>query len=176
MLLKEIASTEGNMEYKIYCDLDGVLFDFVDAVRKIVPDYTDEKYQNTPGYRNKMWKAIGRYTKEGGLLWQNLDLMPDAMILWDYISRYPNTEILTATGDPSLGSGVQKKIAVQNHFGNVPIHLVRTGAEKHKFAAPNHILIDDMEKSIGPWVQAGGIGILHKNAANTIQQLKRLGL
>jgi hypothetical protein len=45
-------------------------------------------------------------------------------------------------------------------------------AQKAKFAAPNHILIDDMEKNITAWEAAGGIGILHKNATDTINTLK----
>lgn len=42
--------------------------------------------------------------------------------------------------------------------------------------APGDILIDDMEKNITRWVEAGGVGILHVNAADTIEQLKALGL
>ena len=41
---------------------------------------------------------------------------------------------------------------------------------------PDAILIDDRLKSIGPWRQKGGIGILHTDANETIRQLKRLGL
>ena len=44
------------------------------------------------------------------------------------------------------------------------------------YAAPNHILIDDRESNIDQWRAAGGIGILHTSASNTIQQLKKLGL
>jgi hypothetical protein len=47
---------------------------------------------------------------------------------------------------------------------------------KAAYAKPNHILIDDREKSIQPWREAGGIGILHTSAADTISQLQKLGL
>ena len=50
------------------------------------------------------------------------------------------------------------------------------GADKHEYAAPNHILIDDRDKAILPWREAGGIGILHTSANDTIAQLKELGL
>ena len=40
----------------------------------------------------------------------------------------------------------------------------------------NAILIDDFASNIKRWEAAGGIGILHKNANDTIQQLKKLGL
>jgi hypothetical protein len=38
------------------------------------------------------------------------------------------------------------------------------------------ILIDDRADTIREWDSQGGIGILHTSAANTIQQLKKLGL
>ena len=37
-------------------------------------------------------------------------------------------------------------------------------------------LIDDMERNIQQWKDKGGIGILHTSAADTIKQLKELGL
>ena len=54
--------------------------------------------------------------------------------------------------------------------------VVDGGKEKYQYAAPNHILIDDRLVSIEPWVNAGGIGILHTSAVDTIEQLKELGL
>jgi hypothetical protein len=44
------------------------------------------------------------------------------------------------------------------------------------FAGPERILIDDMEQTIREWNNAGGIGIHHTSASNTISQLKKLGL
>jgi hypothetical protein len=44
---------------------------------------------------------------------------------------------------------------------------------KFKHCDSGDILIDDMEKNIIPWRNAGGIGILHGNTYNTIQQLKK---
>jgi hypothetical protein len=49
-------------------------------------------------------------------------------------------------------------------------------AYKQMFAGPNRILIDDMEQTINEWNAAGGIGIHHTSADNTISQLKKLGL
>ena len=47
---------------------------------------------------------------------------------------------------------------------------------KSNYAKENAILIDDFASNIKRWEAAGGIGILHKNANDTIQQLKQLGL
>ena len=47
---------------------------------------------------------------------------------------------------------------------------------KHVFAAPHHILIDDLEKTIIEWREKGGIGIHHTSTSDTISQLKKLGI
>ena len=54
--------------------------------------------------------------------------------------------------------------------------FVPAAREKCRHAGPNHILIDDKQKAIAPWRQAGGICILHTNTATTIHHLKKLGL
>ena len=65
---------------------------------------------------------------------------------------------------------------INNLDGYDKILTTVSGADKHKYAAPNHILIDDRMKAIGPWRKAGGIGILHKDTKDTIAKLKLLGL
>jgi hypothetical protein len=47
---------------------------------------------------------------------------------------------------------------------------------KQKYSGENNILIDDREDNIQQWKDKGGIGILHTSTANTIKQLKDLGL
>ena len=48
--------------------------------------------------------------------------------------------------------------------------------QKKDYANENSILIDDRSKNIDQWRAAGGIGILHTDAASTIEKLKELGL
>ena len=43
---------------------------------------------------------------------------------------------------------------------------------KAQYADPSIILIDDTDYVLDGFVKAGGIGILHKNVNETIQQLK----
>jgi hypothetical protein len=43
---------------------------------------------------------------------------------------------------------------------------------KYKYATPNSIIIDDTKSVIDDWNKAGGIGILHTDAASTIAILK----
>ena len=55
-------------------------------------------------------------------------------------------------------------------------HLDKADIIKKLKIDENSILIDDRKKKIDQWIAAGGIGILHTDAASTIEKLKELGL
>lgn len=180
MLMEELQPQEeqsGQPDFKIYVDMDGVLADFKVGVAKLLGGkYDDDQFNSDPEYRTKMWRAVGKHSKEGGQLWAELPLMSDAKELWSYVAKY-NPEILTATGDPKFGAEEQKRRWVPWMVGSdITVNIVRKSAEKAQYATPESILIDDQKKSIDPWVAAGGIGILHKSATATINKLKELGL
>ncbi len=180
MLLEDLQPDEeeqGQPDYKIYVDLDGVLADFEDGISKLMGgNYDDDRYNSDPDYRSEMWRAVSKYSKEGGQLWSELPLMSDAKQLWGYVEKY-NPEILTAGGNPAYGAEAQKHRWVPWVLGSdAKVNVVRTSADKAQYATTDSILIDDQKKSIDPWVAAGGIGILHTSAANTIKQLQELGL
>lgn len=179
MLLEELQNADGPgpQDYRIYVDLDGVMADFTKGVDKIIGGgYSEERYEADSKYRSMMWKAVGQYQKQGGELWLDLDPMPDAHILWKYIAPY-EPEILSATGNPEYGAAEQKHKWVAKNIGpDVTVNLTRKAMEKAHRACENCILIDDKEKAINPWEAAGGIGILHTSAADTIAKLKQLGL
>lgn len=163
-------------EYKLAVDIDGVLAAFIDGVNNLLnKEYSDEEYNSNPKYRKEMWDAVNEYSRIGGKLWQELELMPDAMELWNYIEKY-NPEILSSCGGDE-GARKQKPIWVAEHLGKgIKVNIVNRSNLKAKHATPDSILIDDSKKSIEPWVRAGGIGILHKSAKDTIKELKKLGL
>ena len=54
--------------------------------------------------------------------------------------------------------------------------ILRYAKQKKELATPESILIDDRQINIDQWEAAGGIGILHTSADDTISQLKQLGL
>ena len=69
------------MSYTIYCDLDGVLVDFVSGYFKLTGIDTSNKYQpSTPQF----WAPVD---KKGPSFWANLHWMPDGKLLWDYIKK-----------------------------------------------------------------------------------------
>lgn len=178
-MIKELMEMKSELE--ILCDLDGVLVDFVAGVNKMFNElkiggnYSEAKYESDKDYRSLMWKSIHQYQKRhGDVFWLNLPKMSDSDDLIAVIKKYPY-QILTATGTPTYNAGEQKKKWVCKHVScAVKVNLVRKAVDKADFAKPNRILIDDKQKAIDPFVEAGGIGILHTSTASTIAQLREL--
>jgi len=147
--------------------MDGVLVDFERGYKELTGHYT-----KTHTDSNTFWQPIDA---EGPSFWANLPWMSDGQELWRYIKKY-NPNILSAPSqDPSskIGKEAWLKINLQNSFKKAYFY---NRANKQLFAEPNRILIDDMQKTIDEWNAKGGIGIFHSSAANTITELKKLGL
>jgi len=168
---------EIDRKYKLYCDIDGVMADFGKGVEKLLGyKHSENQYENDPKYKKAMWKAVGKHRAAGGELWYDLELLPDAMTLWNYIKGL-NPTFLSATGTSASEHTKDQKLRwLTKHFGNVDAILVSAAQEKAKYASEGAILIDDKDKAIRPWEAAGGTGILHTSANSTIKQLKGLGL
>lgn len=148
----------------IYCDMDGVLADFLKGTKLILGnDFNDTQWHKIP---------INLYSI--------LPKMKDADKLWNFINKY-NLEILTAI--PSLKRGNihfyagNDKINWMKTKFNFPKHKINivSSAEKKNFANQFSILIDDSKKNIEEFVKNGGIGIHHLSAQKTIIELKKLG-
>jgi hypothetical protein len=165
---------EDLQRYQIFCDADGVIVDFQKKAIELVGSHKPVD-QMTPTEKKHFWRAVARYEREGGRFWEEMDQMPDAFELWDYIKKY-NPTILTASG--TIGDAPdEKRIWVKKHLGaNIKVIVTKASADKAQYAAPNHILIDDSNRSILPWNAAGGIGIFHRAASPTIMELQKLGL
>jgi phosphoglycolate phosphatase-like HAD superfamily hydrolase len=168
--------------FRVYVDLDGVLADFskgmTRALQTVLGDefqHSEHKYNQDPHYRRIMWKSLDKYQREHGKeMWYELDLMPDAHILWNFVKGF-GPEILTATGQARYNAAEQKRRWVAEKLGShIPVHTVEHSSHKAQKACPRCILIDDNPKSINPWVEAGGIGILHSNARDSVEQLAQI--
>lgn len=163
-ILKEV---EGQ-QYKIYCDMDGVLVDFERGYKELTGITPREADQT--GTVSQFWAPIDR---AGASFWITLKWMPDGKALWEYIKKY-NPELLSA---PSIqeSSKIGKRVWVKKELPGVKL-ILRPADQKKQFANPNTILIDDRGKNIEQWKEAGGIGIKHTSTLDTIKQLKQLGL
>lgn len=172
-----------NKNYTIFCDLDGVLVNFAKGFsdsneEKLTPKKYEEKYGK---------HSISRHLQQFGTkFWEDLEWMPDGKQLWNYIQPL-NPTILSAPS-PFEESKMGKVMWLKKHI-NLPNYDVQTktkhgwdgkskvilSGDKYKFAnGPTSILIDDTIKKIEPWINAGGTGILHTSANETIHKLKQI--
>ncbi len=160
-------------DYTIYVDMDGVVADLVKKIKEL----TGHTLRDDDKYDQHAWNKFHDILATGEKLFVEFDPIPDAHELWNYVKKY-KPSILTATGNLFPKEvDEQKREWVKNHLpGASTVHTVAASRQKAKFAHPDAILIDDRMKSIGPWREAGGIGILHTSAAETIKELKKLGL
>jgi hypothetical protein len=160
---------EGTEEksHKIYCDMDGVLVDF----EKGYEDLTGQNIrgQHVSGGPN-FWDPI---TKAGAQFWIKLPWMADGKQLWEYIKQY--TPVLLSAPSREESSKIGKYVWVKREMPGTKL-ILRSAERKQEFATPQSILIDDRKDNIDRWKEAGGIGIYHTSSADTIQQLKKLGL
>ena len=178
--------TENNVsEYKIYCDMDGVLCDFDQGYEKLTGESTDEANAKGKSYFWKLFReSVGENEKD---FWANLPWQPGGEELWNYIkSSSPN--ILSAPAvdfnlpqdqqlNPEFNQAIQgKKEWISKHLNGVNKEIFVPAPQKSTFATSKHILIDDMQKNIDAWKAAGGKAILHTSAPKTIEALKKYDL
>jgi hypothetical protein len=158
---------EEKTEYTIYCDMDGVLVDF------------DLGYQELTGITSQQADANGveafwsPLSKAGAKFWITLKWMSDGKQLWSYIKKYD--PILLSAPSREESSRLGKRVWVKRELPGVKL-ILKSASQKQQYASPTSILIDDRQKNIDQWNAAGGVGILHTSTANTINQLKQLGL
>ena len=189
---------EEDTKYLIYCDMDGVLTNFQDHfIRYYHNEFRDtELYTNSPesfpevpqakktqDITDKLSKknkyAITR--KASKEYWSEMPWHPEGKKLWNLIK--PFNPIILSTPSASTESKEGKMAWVKK---NLKISTVILSDKKYQYVEDNlfvpkekenyeRILIDDTPKKISEWTSAGGIGILHKSARDTISKLKKLG-
>ena len=152
----------------IYCDMDGVLCNFMKAA-----DYAAGGSFVTTDSKER-WMKINQTRG----FWENLEWMAGAKRLYQKIMKY-NPYILSAYSgrDPTSRNGKMKWLAKNTDFKKSNILLVMR-SQKQKYAMTNgkpNVLIDDYIKNIKEWESKGGIGVHHTNVGKSIGELNRLG-
>lgn len=150
--------------FMIYCDLDGVLVDFNGSFKEITGKYPSEIS------RTELWKVVSKIPS----YWLNLNEVTDASVLLDFLERNPY-QILTGLPKKDYKRAeIEKRKWVKEHIGDHVEVICCLSKDKALYCRKGDILIDDFMPNIERWEAAGGIGILHKNAADTIQTLSHL--
>lgn len=146
-------------------DMDGVLCDFVAqwfAMTKT--NMLPRDFENLFG-KEAFDEELARH---GELFWSSMPLMEDAMLLWNYIRKYTPLILTKPTSEEHCRTG--KEIWVRKHFPrNIEIVFSRN---KEEWADENSLLIDDTHSNITKFIIAGGEGIEHTSALETIKILK----
>ena len=161
-----LEENEKVMDYKIYCDMDGVLADFERGYEELTGIDLRGEFQKGEDF----WDPI---SKAGVGFWAGLKWMSDGQKLWNHLKPY-KPDLLSAPSRED-SSRIGKHVWVKHKLPGTKL-ILRYAKQKQELATPESILIDDRQVNIDQWEAAGGIGILHTSADNTISQLKQLGL
>jgi hypothetical protein len=150
---------------QLFVDMDGVLADF------------DTHYEATFGIRSSTLEDNVDWDRVRAVKGFYLDIPPmaDMAMLWERIERH-RPIVLTGVPKEIEEAAGNKRAWVARHLGDhVEVRCCRS-REKCLHAAPGDVLIDDWEKYKSLWLDAGGVWITHRSAAETADELSRLGL
>ena len=154
---------------KIYLDMDGVLCSFNRRYEELFGESPDKSRDRKNFSSN--WKKFIE-----GENFATLDWNPGGQELLDYVRTIPNIEIemLTSSGGEKYHTevSIQKTQWLCERGILYKANICPGSRLKAQYADPSIILIDDTDYVLDGFVKAGGIGILHKNVNETIQQLK----
>ena len=108
--------------------------------------------------------------------------MPGAKEMFDTVYGAYGDRCEILTGIPKERRGIvtagQDKISWMRRklSEDVVINICYRAEKVVKCAGKESVLIDDLQKNIDEWRAAGGTGILHASAEQTLKELKDLGL
>ena len=109
---------------------------------------------------------------------ESLEWFPGGKELLDFIQIETDweVEILSSSGGEKFHSEVAAQKVVWLCNNGIPYKANIVPGRKHKtaYATPETILIDDTEDIIVNFNAAGGLGILHKDANETLAKLRTL--
>lgn len=164
-----IHGSDGNLAYRLFIDLDGVLVDFDSGVRALFGQSAEELPPRV------MWPRLAKTSH----FYEKLDWMSDGRELWNFVKPY-NAIILT--GLP-IGTWAepQKRAWCTRELG-LEISVITCLSKEKPYKALDvcfdgqiPVLIDDRIKLKDPWQDIGGVFIHHTSADSSIAALKELG-
>jgi 5'(3')-deoxyribonucleotidase len=200
-MILEVILSEGKPSYKVYFDMDGVLAGFDEAMKeknterqRLIDDLFELTGKSPEELRNmlsgeqtdptlKSAKKILRSIKSSEMrtakqpgFFSGLSVLPGISALFSYAVSAVGTGniyILTAPIEGSETCESEKREWIAQNFPVSDGNFI-CDSQKYSYAAPNHILIDDNMKYIGPWRESGGIGIHHTSVKSSMSELEKI--
>ena len=184
-LLKEVEE-KTPLQVQVYVDMDGVLVNMDKGFEAASGGYTPDNLWKSPEFhgdkkaaKKSFWKIIGRVPN----FWINLEPMPDALALWDFVrDNFKNPKPVILSAGQGADIVAQKTAWIRKHIDpTVKVIIAPAGEKKPEYifqATPGqrvtHVLVDDTQKNINVWDNEAKhqVAILHTDAASSINQLK----
>ena len=162
----------------IYFDMDGVLADFDRGVRELCGMEAFDQGGRSPAEDDIMWDAIRKVDH----FYDRLELMPGAKEMFDAVYGVYGDRCEILTGIPKEKRGIvtaaEDKISWMKRIlsDKVKVNICYRAEKIDRCTGPETVLIDDLKKNIDEWQEAGGTGILHVSAEETMKEMKKLGI
>lgn len=154
-------------KYKLFLDMDGVICDWEKQFKRYSGGVPVDTYKAEHG-SDTCYFFVRKNSPE---FYATMPWLKDGELLYNFVKNF-QTEILSHAPDKFAAEG--KRTWIKNNNINLKPNLVSHASDKAKYAAADAILIDDREDLVEQFVAAGGKGIVHKNAIDTINRLKEL--
>lgn len=166
-LIKLKRKTKLDTNFKIFCDLDGVLVDFERGIFEL----TGKPIENQT--TSKMWQRVANCPN----FFERLEFTTYGKQMWEDINIICNSVPIILTGIPSSTKrryDIEKQNWCHTNLGDHVNVITCNSSDKHKFASNNHVLIDDRIEIGRQWTESGGTFIHHITPERTIYELSTL--
>jgi len=156
----------------LYLDMDGVLCFFEKRYKELFVSMGERSQKDF----NKNWPSFIQ-----GKNFETLEKFPGCDKLLAFVKDLQDNheikvEILSSSGGEKFHSEVtaQKIKWLCDNGITFKANIVPGSGKKAALATPDAVLVDDTDYVIDAYVKAGGIGILHTDADETIAKLKSM--
>jgi GNAT superfamily N-acetyltransferase/phosphopantetheine adenylyltransferase len=153
--------------FTIYLDMDGVITDF-DKKFVELAGMGPREYENSFG-TEKFWDFID--IKHKVKFFSEMEWMPEGKKLYDFVKQFDHK--LLSAPSKNDASKIGKRMWRKANTPDTQL-ILSAAVNKQNYADKSNILIDDREKNIQQWRDAGGIGILFKSTDQVIDELKKI--